>query len=1114
MKCPKCLYENPEELSFCGKCGAEFAKICPRCNFSNPPEFRFCGHCGSKVESQKDSEEEEAAVEGERKHVTALFSDLSGYTALCERLDPEEVKEVMSRIFGDIAQVVTKYEGFIEKFVGDAVMVLFGVPKTHEDDPIRAIKTAREIHDLVQTMSPQLEQRVGRPLSMHTGINTGLVVTGEVDLERGTHGVAGDAINLAAHLSSLGQPGEILVGPVTYRQAEGYFTFEAQEPAKLKDRTEPVHIYRVVSPKLQPSKIHRLQGLRADLIGRKVEVAQLVEAVAKLREGKGAILSISGDAGTGKSRLVEEFKASLDLEEIQWREGHAYAYSQKIPYFPLIDLLNRAFQIEEGDPPEKIKEKVESRIEHLIGKREDIVPYIGSLFALKYPEIEGISPDSWRFLLQKAVLEILSALVLRAPTIICLEDLHWADPPSLDLFRSVLSEIRYPVLFLCIYRPPFRLITGQQLSALGKPYEEIVLQDLSPTDAQNMMESLLQTKNIPLDLRRFSQEKVQGNPFYLEEVINSLIEAETLIRQNGDWMLARSIDEADIPPTVHGVISARLDRLETNMKRVLQEASVIGKAFPHEILKRITDLEDQLDPCLQGLERLDLIRTRSLQPDLEYVFKHTLTQEVVYNGLLKKERETIHERIARAMEELFKKRLPEFYETLAFHFTQGQSVQKSVDYLTKSGEKSLGRYALEESHQYFQSGFDLLSNLTTRTPEEEKKILEILAQWALVFNYRGDFSGLLDILKAHENLAESQDEEGTVGMFYAWVGWAMQRREKLEDSYHYLQQSLKIGEENEDLKIIGYACAWLTHTCADLGHLDEAIVYGKRAEEICAQFKADHDLYRFTMAGIALAYYFRGDSQKAVEVGRTLIDYGRKHSDIRSLTTGYYNVGYGQHAAGDFPSAIKSFQTSIQVSMEPLLSYLPRLMLGYSYLSNGQLQEAENTLEEVMRFGETFGFEQIQTSAQALLGIILAAKGNLSDGLRTVEAVLLTVVKNKSRYRHALLLYLMGRIYLQLALKTGPKSLPLLVRNFGFLMIHVPFASKKAEGYFNDAIRISKEIGANGILGQALLNLGLLHQAKKRNLQARECFSEAITVFELGEAQMYSEQAQRLRESL
>src|SRR4030042_559428 len=285
---------------------------CTKCQFDNPEGAKFCIECGHKLA-------EELAIEGERKQVTVLFSDLSGYTAMSERLDPEEVKNIISRIFGEIAQVVVKYDGSIEKFIGDAVVAFFGVPKAHEDDPVRAVRAAREIHEIVNAMSHQFESKVGTPLSMHTG----LVVTGEVTMEKGTLGVTGDTVNVASRLSGLAKPGEILVGEDTYRQAEGLFNFAPLTPVSVKGKAEPIRACRVLSPKEEPTKTHRLSGLRAELIGRKVEMSQLKEAAQRLLEGKGAIFYITGDAGTGKSRLVEEFKATLDLNRIQWRGGHA-----------------------------------------------------------------------------------------------------------------------------------------------------------------------------------------------------------------------------------------------------------------------------------------------------------------------------------------------------------------------------------------------------------------------------------------------------------------------------------------------------------------------------------------------------------------------------------------------------------------------------------------------------------------------------------------------------------------------------------------------------------------------------------------------------------------------
>jgi class 3 adenylate cyclase len=637
MKCPKCQHENPSDAGFCNGCGQKLELTCPGCGKTNPPGSSFCNGCGHNLTLPSEPAPKEPSFdkkrvpegEGERKYVTAMFSDVSGYTAMTEKLDPEEVKEIMSRIFGEIAQVVTKYEGFIEKFIGDAVVAFFGVPKAHEDDPVRAIRAAREIHEVVAAMSPEVEKRSRKPISMHTGINTGLVVTGEVSIEKGTHGLAGDPINVAARLSSLAKAGQILVGHDTFRQAEGHFTFENLEPTTLKGKTEPVQVHKLTAPKERPVTVHRLSGLKADIIGRKAELTQLREAVEQLRRGRGRIFSICGDAGTGKSRLIEEFKSSLDLEDIQWIEGHAYAYSQNIPYFPLIDLLNRVLKIEEGDPPSKVKERVDSGIENLVGKKESIVSFVGSLYSLRYPEVEDVSPEFWKSRLQDAIQTILSALAKRSPTIFLHEDLHWADPSFVELLRKALTEIRQPAIVLCAYRPTFSLFTSHQISIIGKVYQEIRLQDLSLSDAEDMLESLLKTESIPSDLKRFVQAKAEGNPFYLEELINTLIESGTLIRDNGSWKIRRAITESDISPTIHGLTSGRLDRLEKETKRILQEASVIGRAFLYEILKKITELDNTIDRGLSTLERLDFIRTRSLRPELEYMFKHPLTHEVL-----------------------------------------------------------------------------------------------------------------------------------------------------------------------------------------------------------------------------------------------------------------------------------------------------------------------------------------------------------------------------------------------------------------------------------------------------------------------------------------------------
>ncbi len=1081
---------------------------CPKCQFENPEGAKFCIECGHKFG-------EGLAIEGERKQVTVLFSDLSGYTAMSERLDPEEVKNMMSRIFGKIAQVVVKYDGSIEKFIGDAVVAFFGVPKAHEDDPVRAIRAAKEIHEIIDAISHQFETRIGKPLSMHTGINTGLVVTGEVTMGKGTLGVTGDAVNVASRLSGLAKPGEILVGEDTYRQAEGLFNFAPLTPVSVKGKAEPIKACRVISPKEEPTKTHRLSGLRAELIGRKVEMSQLKEAAQKLLEGKGAIFYITGDAGTGKSRLVEEFKATLDLNRIQWREGHSYAYASNIPYFPLMDLLSRAWQIEDGDSQERLKQKIEAGITNLIGDGKDVISFIGSLYSIKYPEIENISPEYWKMKLHESIQAIMSALTRRAPAVICFEDLHWTDPSSVELLRTILLKFNYPALFLCVSRPQFSLFTSQKLSGIGKFYYEMRLQDLSPTEAQGMVESLLKTETIPAELRNFILRKAEGNPFYLEEVINSLIETETLSEKDNTWILTRPLTDTDIPSTIQGVISARLDRLEKETKRILQEASVIGRVFLYEILKRITELKEQIDRSLHGLERLDLIRTRTLDPDLEYIFKHALTQEVVYNGLLKKERQVIHEKVANVMEELFRERLPEFYETLAYHYKQGQSYLKAVDYLMKAGEKCYERYTIEESHQYYKEAFDILSNKTDRSKEEDNLLVDLLIQWSSVYGVRADLGRLEDLLKRHEAFVRLSGDDARLGMFLAWLGWTLNQREKYLDSYRYLSQAFEIGERINNSKIIGYSSCWLTQTCSNLGLFDEAMANGRRAQEISEMLPSEKILFRLTFLGMAMTYYYRGEKKKTAEYGRILLDYGEKHADVRATGAGHLVLGWGFQVAGDNDRSIECFKKTIQVSSDPIYSYFGKILLGLSYVSAGKFHEAESVCEDVIKFTEEFGHEFMGSAAQALMGIVMITKGDVARGINIAENIIQQLLGNGSRWRYALINHMLGRVYSQIAQGGGgEKSLFFLLKNIGFLIKTVPFAARKAEGYFQTAIDKAKEIGAKSVLGQAYLDLGKLHKAKGRLANTRTCISHAVESFEECQADVYLKQAQEALASL
>ena len=1102
MKCPRCNHQNPAGVKFCSECGQKMGTLCPGCHTVNLADSNFCHQCGQFLPKTNGFFTAETSVRprlpdvekappppgtmGERKYVTVLFSDLSGYTILAQRLDPEEVKEIIARLFHEITKAVTKYEGFIEKYVGDAVMAVFGAIRAQEDDPIRAIRAAGEIHELVSAFSSHYETQIGQALAMHTGINTGLVVTGEVDFDKGTHGIAGVTLNLAARLCSLAKPGDILVGSETYRRAIGYFNFDSQEPVQLKSVSTPIQVHKVISRIDQPKKIHRFHGLRADMIGRNPELELLKKALSRVRAGKGSLVSLCGNAGTGKSRLLEEFKSALNREDATWREGQCYPYARNFTYFPLIDLLSRTFGIEESDAPEIVREKIESCLDFLEHK-EDVVPYVGSLYHLTYKQLEGISPKIWRSRLQLAILEILTVMARRAPTIICLEDLHWADPSSLELIRFLLADFRYPALVICVYRPTLMLLNNQQIANLGESYVDIRLEDLSPAETGTMVGSLLKTDHIPSELKHFLRDKAGGNPFYLEEIINSLVESKTLVPENAHWRLRKNIGDLELSSTIHGVIAARIDRLEPEMKRILQEASVIGRSFYYDILSHITELDDSLWHHLSSLETLDLIKARSYRPAVEYVFKHALTREVVYKGLVKGKRKAIHERVALVMEKLFEDRLPEYYETLAYHFKRGQSADKAVEYLAKSGEKSMERYALKEAHRYYGAAFALLNRQPKKSGQTDSLRIDLLNKWSRVYYYRGRYKELLALLTQHQAVADSLPHSDKRGMFYAWFGCALWHRERFKEAHQQLMKALALGEKNKDLTVVGYACCWLSWVCTELGLLDDAIGYADRAQKILKTDHRDDFIYVSSMCGRGYALWHRGDKPKTLEVGNVLVDFGRKQGDYRAKGMGYCCIGWSHLIGDDLEQATPYFAKAVQVSVDPWYSLFPKLALAYGMIGNGNVYGAEKHIAEILKFSKQFGAEFAGKPAHFFHGMVLVNQGRIKQGLRILEKSCQRWMENGYSLRYAACGSILASVYADLAKKAR------IGRQTKFALL----ADNKATAYFQDSIEAAREIGANATLGRAYRDWGRLYQEKGDADKASECFAQATAYFRL-----------------
>jgi class 3 adenylate cyclase len=725
MKCPKCQTENPETRKFCSECGEKLLLICPQCGFENLPKDKFCGECGQKLEVEEVIEKVEPLIEGERKQVTVLFSDLSGYTAMSEKLDPEEVRRMVGDLFGEVTSVVKRYDGSVEKFIGDALVALFGVPKVHEDDPVRAIRAAVQIHDKVEAISPRFEERIGRPLRMHTGINTGLVVTGEVTKEKGTFGVTGDAVNVASRLSGLAKPGEILLGEETYRQARGYFAFEKLEPTRVKGKTEPLPVYRVVEEKVKVGRIRGLakQGISSPLVGRDAEFVAIKGCVNRLLDGQGGILSVIGEAGLGKSRLMAEIRNYIRdtqaISSLQWLEGRTLSYGQKISYWPFQEIIWQYAGITEDDSESEAWQKLESRISALFAEEaRDILPYLSTLLGLgvrgEYAEglkyLDGKSMGSQIYLTSRRFFERLARV---QPLVLVFEDLHWVDESSMLLLEHLLPLIlRVPILICGISRTDPKIPIERLREIATKEYErryaELRLSPLSQSDSLQMMRNLMEIDNLSSTMREKIVHKVDGNPFFLEEIMRSLIDTGAVAHDSstGRWKTTEKLDLFTIPDTIQGVIMARVDRLDEEIKQVLRTAAVIGRTFLYRILKTIAEEVRELDGDLDQLQTVELIRVKQKIPELEYIFKHALVQEATYGSILLQRRRELHSKVGQAIEALFPDRLEEFYSLLAYHYARAENWEKAQEYLFKAGDHA-GKIAADaEALTHYQEAIE------------------------------------------------------------------------------------------------------------------------------------------------------------------------------------------------------------------------------------------------------------------------------------------------------------------------------------------------------------------------------------------------------------------------
>ncbi|MBN2393465.1 MAG: AAA family ATPase [Anaerolineae bacterium] len=621
-------------------------------------------------------------IEGERRQVTVLFADISGFTALSEKLDPEQVVALTNAVLKEMAIAIYQYEGYVDKFLGDAVMAVFGAPVAHEDDAERALRAALLMRERLEAFHQRQAHLLSPPLSIHIGVNTGTVIAGNVGSDlRMSYTVMGDTVNTASRLEDASKPGQILVSRATYRLVRGAFTFLALEPIRVKGKQEPLTVYELQQAKSVPLKMRGLRNLASAFVGRESEMAQLRAVLDDMNAGRGCVVSVSGEAGIGKSRLMAEWRAEiLSDERATWLEGRCLAYTTSIPYGPFLDLIRRYAGIREEQSEDAARERLNAVAERFFPGDAEVKAVFASLLALQLSDKER---DLLKMLpgeqLRKRLFALLEAFFVQLakehPILLVIEDMHWIDATSLELTEHLLALVEnLPFTVVGVSRQQPGAVPSLAKAQAQHPerFTALTLEPLSGDNSLEMVAQLLTIDELPPALQNLIVNKAEGNPFFVEEVIRMLIEHGTLHQaERGSgvrWEATSLIETIAVPDTLHGLLMARLDRLPAETKWLAQQASVIGRIFLYRVLQHIVESNAYIDKDLDRMQHDDLIRERMRDPELEYMFCHALTQEVAYESLLAERRKELHRKVGKAMEAIFAGRIAEFTVVIGEHY--------------------------------------------------------------------------------------------------------------------------------------------------------------------------------------------------------------------------------------------------------------------------------------------------------------------------------------------------------------------------------------------------------------------------------------------------------------
>ena len=910
--CAGCGSETSPGFAFCPRCGQRLPRLCVACGRPCEADFAFCPHCGAP---QRPTTAEPATTpaspgaadrQADRRHVTVLFADLSGFTTLAERLDPEDVRAFQSRFFETLAGVIGGYDGFVEKFVGDAVLAVFGAPVAHEDDPERACNAALAMRERSETLSREWEARLGQPVVLHVGIHTGPVVAGHLGGAAGSaYAVTGDTVNTTARLLAAAPPGTILLSDTTHALVHHRFVSEPFGELTLRGKTEPVVAHRLIGAQTRRGSARGLTGvgLTSPFVGRDDELDRLVAAFARMRRGQAQVVSLVGEAGIGKARLIAELLARLErdgqLTDVAVRHAACSSLGEAT-YGIFSALFREGYQIDRADSLDVARQKLTATLGTLGAHEAEanaIAPVLRYLLGLGGDGAPDIEPEQLRRQILLAARALVERRLTDTPLLVVVEEVQWADSASLELLRDVADQLAdRPLMLLLTLRPearPPRVARAAQSLVRVAPLSD----DATRTLIAGLFAGF---PDVVAHVADFVTARAGGNPLFLEEVVRNLVGRGVLQRDAAGWRCTGPCESVEVPPSLHGLLLSRVDGLAADERRVLQEAAVLGAEFDGRLLQAASGAPPTVPAALDRLGAADLIQAVDRQrSEGWYRFTHGLMREVVYQNLLLSRRTEMHERIGRALERVVGPR-PEHLrdlEMLAYHWSLSPDTLRGARHMAAAGDRARALYANEDAIQHYERALGTLAAGPAGGEADARGVRERLADVLALTGRRADALAHYESVLAQGQRAGDRAGAARLQRKIGGLHWDAGDRDRAGACFaagldllgpagdpieraHLFQEMGRLAFRAGDNEA---AIAWAERA------LDQAVADGDAGEPDATREAAAMRAHAYNTLGVALAR--TGRVSEAVQQIERSIALAEAHDLLAAACRGYTNLG-------------------------------------------------------------------------------------------------------------------------------------------------------------------------------------------------------------------------------